>query len=98
MVVAGFVIIGERTGEGTLGALFAQHVVLLWCQLRTPLGVSVRNLGWIVLLVGRCAHFVTSGGLLDAGSRKMILCLINFGDYIDLDQGILGKTSGFDRR
>ena len=49
VVVAGFVILGEGAGKSPLGALFAQHVVLLRGKLRTPLGVGFHDfLGRIV--------------------------------------------------
>ena len=40
MVIAGLVIRRESTGEGTLGAFFAQHMVLLRREFFAPLRIG----------------------------------------------------------
>jgi len=40
VVVAGFVILGEKAGEGALGAFFTQHLILLRREQGSPLSIA----------------------------------------------------------
>ena len=70
VVVAGLVILGERAGEGALGALLAQDVILLGRERGAPLGVAADDL----LLVNRSwgpPGKNTRAGAAECGSRAI---------------------------
>ena len=92
VVVAGFVVEFERAGEGALGALFAEDVVLLGGELGAPFGFGFNDfaggVGHVLWSVIRGSWFVIRDSWLDFRS--------DFGDDVDFYQDVHGQAGGLD--